>query len=195
MVTAGATANTTEGNSRASRESGLLCSHSHGQSIDVHLRHTSTRAYTRAQACGATPELRRVADRHRTVRLRHSSKYCVMCYCFAEPYVNVICMYVKIRRTSTRAYTRAQARGATPGLRRDISINRDISIRRASPLPRPLIAPPTPIHPSSIRSLAARVEAFSPANLCQFVMRRVRCPLWQCRDRLLLARVWLCADL
>jgi len=28
MVTAGATANTTEGNSRASRESGLLCSHS-----------------------------------------------------------------------------------------------------------------------------------------------------------------------
>jgi len=28
MATAGATANTTEGNSRASRESGLLCSHS-----------------------------------------------------------------------------------------------------------------------------------------------------------------------
>jgi len=34
MVTAGATASTTEGNSRASRESGLLCSHSHGESID-----------------------------------------------------------------------------------------------------------------------------------------------------------------
>ena len=34
MVTAGATANTTEGNSRASRESGSLCSHSHGESID-----------------------------------------------------------------------------------------------------------------------------------------------------------------
>jgi len=34
MVTAGATANTTEGNSRASRESGLLRSHSHGESID-----------------------------------------------------------------------------------------------------------------------------------------------------------------
>jgi len=33
-VTAGATANTTEGNSRASRESGLLCSHSHGEYID-----------------------------------------------------------------------------------------------------------------------------------------------------------------
>ena len=33
MVTAGATANTTEGNRRASRESGLLCSHSHGESI------------------------------------------------------------------------------------------------------------------------------------------------------------------
>jgi len=33
MVAAGATANTTEGNSRASRESGLLCSHSHGESI------------------------------------------------------------------------------------------------------------------------------------------------------------------
>jgi len=33
MVTAGATANTTEGNSRASRESGLLCPHSHGESI------------------------------------------------------------------------------------------------------------------------------------------------------------------
>ena len=33
MVTAGATANTTEGKSRASRESGLLCSHSHGESI------------------------------------------------------------------------------------------------------------------------------------------------------------------
>jgi len=33
MVTAGATAHTTEGNSRASRESGLLCSHSHGESI------------------------------------------------------------------------------------------------------------------------------------------------------------------
>jgi len=32
-VTAGATANTTEGNSRASRESGLLCSHSHGEYI------------------------------------------------------------------------------------------------------------------------------------------------------------------
>jgi len=37
MVTAGATANTTEGNSRASRESGLLCSHSHGESIDQQL--------------------------------------------------------------------------------------------------------------------------------------------------------------
>jgi len=35
MVTAGATANTTEGNSRASRESGTLCSHSHGESIDT----------------------------------------------------------------------------------------------------------------------------------------------------------------
>jgi len=34
VVTAGATANTTKGNSRASRESGLLCSHPHGESID-----------------------------------------------------------------------------------------------------------------------------------------------------------------
>ena len=34
MVTAGATANTTEGNSRASRESGLLWSHLHGAFID-----------------------------------------------------------------------------------------------------------------------------------------------------------------
>jgi len=34
MVTADATANTTVKNSRASRESGLLCSHSHGESID-----------------------------------------------------------------------------------------------------------------------------------------------------------------
>jgi len=33
MATAGATAITTEENSRASRESGLLCSHSHGESI------------------------------------------------------------------------------------------------------------------------------------------------------------------
>ena len=33
MVIAGATANTTEGNSRASRESGVLCSHSHEESI------------------------------------------------------------------------------------------------------------------------------------------------------------------
>jgi len=33
MVTAGATANTTVKNSRAFRESGLLCSHSHGESI------------------------------------------------------------------------------------------------------------------------------------------------------------------
>ena len=33
MVTAGATANTTEGNSRASRKSGLVSSHSHGESI------------------------------------------------------------------------------------------------------------------------------------------------------------------
>ena len=33
MVTVGATANTTERNSRASRESGLFCSHSHGESI------------------------------------------------------------------------------------------------------------------------------------------------------------------
>ena len=38
MVTAGATANTTEGNSRASRESGLLCSHSHGESIGLCVR-------------------------------------------------------------------------------------------------------------------------------------------------------------
>jgi len=36
MVTAGATANTTVKNSRASRESGLLCSHSHGESIAIH---------------------------------------------------------------------------------------------------------------------------------------------------------------
>ena len=36
MVTAGAAANTTEGNSRASLgESGLLCSHSYGESIGV----------------------------------------------------------------------------------------------------------------------------------------------------------------
>jgi len=35
MATAGATANTTEGSSRASRESVLLCSHSHGESIGV----------------------------------------------------------------------------------------------------------------------------------------------------------------
>jgi len=33
VVTAGATANTTVKNIRASRESGLLCSHSHGESI------------------------------------------------------------------------------------------------------------------------------------------------------------------
>jgi len=38
MVTAGATANTTVKNSRASRESGLLCSHSHGESIRVRVR-------------------------------------------------------------------------------------------------------------------------------------------------------------
>jgi len=38
MVTAGATANTTVKNSRASRESGLLCSHSHGESIDIALQ-------------------------------------------------------------------------------------------------------------------------------------------------------------
>ena len=37
MVTAGATANTTVKNSRASRESGLLCSHSHGESIGCEL--------------------------------------------------------------------------------------------------------------------------------------------------------------
>ena len=35
MVTAGATASNTKGNSRASRESGLLCSYSHGESIDT----------------------------------------------------------------------------------------------------------------------------------------------------------------
>jgi len=34
MVTAGATASTTEGNSRASRESGLLCSNAHEEHID-----------------------------------------------------------------------------------------------------------------------------------------------------------------
>jgi len=34
MVTAGATANNTQGNGRASRESGLLGSHSHGESIE-----------------------------------------------------------------------------------------------------------------------------------------------------------------
>jgi len=33
MATAGTTAEITEGNSCASRESGLLCSHSHGESI------------------------------------------------------------------------------------------------------------------------------------------------------------------
>jgi len=38
MVTAGATANTTEGNRRASRESGLLCSHSHGESIALRVK-------------------------------------------------------------------------------------------------------------------------------------------------------------
>jgi len=37
MVTTGATANTTEGNNRASRESGSLRSHSHGESIDMQL--------------------------------------------------------------------------------------------------------------------------------------------------------------
>jgi len=37
MVTAGATANTIERNSRASRESGLVCSHSHGESIAARL--------------------------------------------------------------------------------------------------------------------------------------------------------------
>ena len=36
MVTAGATANTMEGNSRASKESGSLCSYSHGASIALH---------------------------------------------------------------------------------------------------------------------------------------------------------------
>ena len=36
MVTAGVTANTTVKNSRASRESGLLCSHSHGESIGLY---------------------------------------------------------------------------------------------------------------------------------------------------------------
>jgi len=41
MVTAGATANTTVKNSRASRESGLLCSHSHGESIGTHLEKRS----------------------------------------------------------------------------------------------------------------------------------------------------------
>jgi len=35
MATAGATANTTEDTSRASRESGMLCSHSHGESIVI----------------------------------------------------------------------------------------------------------------------------------------------------------------
>ena len=38
VATAGATANTTEGNSRASRESGLLCSHSHGESVDERVK-------------------------------------------------------------------------------------------------------------------------------------------------------------
>jgi len=52
MVTAGATANTTEGNSRASRESGLLYSHSHGESIDTHTythTHTPYMLNTRAE--------------------------------------------------------------------------------------------------------------------------------------------------
>jgi len=44
MVTAGATANTTEGNCRASRESGLLCSHSHGESMEGVGGLTRTRA-------------------------------------------------------------------------------------------------------------------------------------------------------
>ena len=35
MVTAGAIANTTVRNSRASRESRLFCSHSHGESIAI----------------------------------------------------------------------------------------------------------------------------------------------------------------
>jgi len=46
MVAAGATANTTVKNSRASRESGLLCSHSHGESIVV------------GQGCGVRVEWR-----------------------------------------------------------------------------------------------------------------------------------------
>jgi len=47
MVTAGATANTTEGNSRASRESGLLCSHAHKQrNKALTLAHAQTIHYT-----------------------------------------------------------------------------------------------------------------------------------------------------
>jgi len=48
MVTAGATANTTEGNSRASRESGLLYSHSHGKSIAPQVRNHVERSFSPA---------------------------------------------------------------------------------------------------------------------------------------------------
>jgi len=53
MVTAGATANTTVENSRASRESGLLSSHSHGESIVAAFGLTFTR-YCHSQYCKAS---------------------------------------------------------------------------------------------------------------------------------------------
>jgi len=48
MVTAGATANISEGTSRAAKESGLLCSHSHGESI-------GNRRIAQGMALGLTP--------------------------------------------------------------------------------------------------------------------------------------------
>jgi len=55
MVTPGATANTTEGNSRTSREPGLLYSHSHGESIDGSDTNRRIAAWAGPEAGAAAP--------------------------------------------------------------------------------------------------------------------------------------------
>ena len=51
MATVGATDNTTVGNSRAYRESGLVCSHSHGESIGLSTQSSRISSIGRPRRC------------------------------------------------------------------------------------------------------------------------------------------------
>jgi len=81
------------------------------------------------------------------------------------------CVYVYMQifgGTSTRVYARTQAHGATPELRR--------------------VAATTP---HGLRGQALHIHFPKPVSLRE---AGFAAPMWECWDRLLLARVWLCVD-